>query len=347
MIPRDYEFIKFLFYFAFFDVILILLIGPLSDQELQKIAENFDFDESDVECDLLEDNDEQELLDQVLFSSLPAENNDDEMFSSEDEAPLINFVKTKSDKKWLSDINFQPTLCHNQTNVDNSFTLLNPIEYFEKYLDFNFFDNMAMYTNMREVEIFGKSLDTNANEIRKFFGCSMLMGIYNLPRLKMFWGRETRVPIISDSISRNRYFELRTKLKIVDDNSVSNEARKIDKFWKIRPMVDKIQAACHAHERPPFVCIDEQIIPFHGQVKMRQYIKGKPNPVGLKVFVMASLNGLPLDILLYEGKGTQIESALYPTPEKLDIGGRCVLKLVDTLTTNTSIFTDRYFTSIS
>ncbi|CAH1996656.1 unnamed protein product [Acanthoscelides obtectus] len=82
------------------------------------------------------------------------------------------------------------------------------------------------------------------------------------------------------------------------------------------------------------------------QVTMRQFVRGKPNPVGLKSFVMATPTGVPLDFHIYEGKGSSVESALLAAPEKLDVGGRMVLKLADTLPVRASVFTDRYFTSI-
>lgn len=52
--------------------------------------------------------------------------------------------------------------------------------------------------------------------------------------------------------------------------------------------------------------IDEQVIAFQGQVSMRQYIRGKPNSVGLNVFVMSTSYGLPFDF--YEWKGTDVTS---------------------------------------
>ncbi|GBL80675.1 hypothetical protein AVEN_225328-1 [Araneus ventricosus] len=76
---------------------------------------------------------------------------------------------------------------------------------------------------------------------------------------------------------------------------------------------------------------------------MRQYVKGKPNPVGLKVFVMCTTYGLPLDFIFYEGKGTDVES-LADTSD-LDLGGKIALKLSDSLQPWSSIYVDRYFTS--
>ncbi|CAG5023342.1 unnamed protein product [Parnassius apollo] len=78
-----------------------------------------------------------------------------------------------------------------------------------------------------------------------------------------------------------------------------------------------------------------------GKCKMKQVVRGKPNPEGIKVFLLANPNGLPLDLYLYQGGGTTVESALHPMPEKLDLGGRVVLKLVDTLPKHSSIYIDR------
>nr|CAH7729435.1 unnamed protein product [Callosobruchus chinensis]CAH7729437.1 unnamed protein product [Callosobruchus chinensis] len=107
-----------------------------------------------------------------------------------------------------------------------------------------------------------------------------------------------------------------------------------------------VQRGCRLNPRSSEISIDEQMIPFNGHVLMRQFVRGKPNPVGLKNFVVTTSTGIPLDFYLYEGKGSSVESVLMTTPEKLDVGGRMVLKLTDTLPIGVSVFTDRYFTSI-
>ena len=53
-----------------------------------------------------------------------------------------------------------------------------PIKYLEKYISDNFYEDIALYTNMREVKDKGRSLETTSDEIKLFFGVSILMGIY-------------------------------------------------------------------------------------------------------------------------------------------------------------------------
>ncbi|GBN03032.1 hypothetical protein AVEN_181052-1 [Araneus ventricosus] len=145
----------------------------------------------------------------------------------------------------------------------------------------------------------------------------------------MVWERFTRIPVIADNIARDRFFQIRSNLKVINDNDVSDDSKKSDKFWKVRPLLSKIRERCLQQERPRIVSIDEQIIPFHGQISMRQYVKGKPNPVGLKVFVMCTTYGLPLDFIFYEGKGTDVQSP--EDTRDLDLGGKIALKLSDSL----------------
>ncbi|XP_050302813.1 piggyBac transposable element-derived protein 2-like [Anthonomus grandis grandis] len=197
---------------------------------------------------------------------------------------------------------------------------------------------------MREVKDKGRSFETTSDEIKMFIGVSILMAIYGLPRIRLFWSREMSVPMISDNITRDRYFGLRCRLKLVEDDKISREQRSLDRFWKV--MLYRVLKGCRQNKRTEAASIEEQMIPFHGKVIMRQFVRGKPKPVGIKNFVRTTPTGIPLDFYLYEGKGSSLESAFTPVPEKLDIGDRMVLKLTDTLSAGILVYTDRYFTSI-
>lgn len=50
------------------------------------------------------------------------------------------------------------------------------------------------------------------------------------------------------------------------------------------------------------------MVPFKGNIDVRQYIKGKPNPWGIKIFALAGQSGIIYDFLLYQGQRTELKN---------------------------------------
>ena len=48
------------------------------------------------------------------------------------------------------------------------------------------------------------------------------------------------------------------------------------------------------------------MIPFQGRVPGRQYVKNKPNPVEVKLFVRCGRSDMAYDFKFYQGKGTGV-----------------------------------------
>ncbi|XP_049882268.1 piggyBac transposable element-derived protein 3-like [Pectinophora gossypiella] len=156
----------------------------------------------------------------------------------------------------------------------------------------------------------------------------------------MYWSEKWKVPIIAMAMTRNRFFFIRLRLKCVYDSEVS-AVQKIQKTWKIQPLFQRILNGCHEQNRPKEMSIDEMIIPFTGKCPMRQYCPNKPNPVGLKVFVLATPQGVVCDMVVYQGDTT------FPDliGQGFGLGEAAVLTLTRTLVPGHLLFFDRFFTS--
>ena len=127
---------------------------------------------------------------------------------------------------------------------------------------------------------------------------------------------------------------------------LQQEARNnINKYWKVHPVVEIVSNGCRALDREEFNSIYEQMIPFHGRCPARQFIKHKPNPVGIKSFVHCGKSGKAHDFEPYQGagKGISVEHTYLGLVESI------VMRLVQNIQQNENfkVFFSNYFTSIA
>ncbi|KAH9382446.1 hypothetical protein HPB48_004292 [Haemaphysalis longicornis] len=127
----------------------------------------------------------------------------------------------------------------------------------------------------------GRSLNSSPGEMKVFLGAALLMSCLGYPRARMYWSQGTSVAAVADKITRDRFFLIRSNLKVVNDLAVPDEDKKADRLWKVRPLLDIIRNACLTLPRSPNICVDVQIISFTGKCPVKQFVPGKPNPTGL------------------------------------------------------------------
>jgi hypothetical protein len=152
------------------------------------------------------------------------------------------------------------------------------ISFFIRYISKELFESIAFYTNMYHVQNNTKFECTTAEEIKTFVGIHIIMGNLHYPRLRLYWNAEFVVPVIAENMTYNRFSKLRTHIHFVDNINDVNES---DRFWKVRPLYNAIKKRCNELSLETNLSIDEQMIPFKGQINIKQYVKGKPCPWGI------------------------------------------------------------------
>lgn len=90
------------------------------------------------------------------------------------------------------------------------------------------------------------------------------------------------------------------------------------------------------------ISLDEMIIPFSGTCGIKQYCPNKPNPVELKVFILANPDGIICNMAVYQGKVT------FPSYKEagFGLGESAVLHLTEGLVPGTIVYYDRYFSTV-
>ncbi|KAL1462085.1 hypothetical protein MTO96_027313 [Rhipicephalus appendiculatus] len=238
-----------------------------------------------------------------LTGEFSSASSDEEASENENEKPAPK--KKKEAVTWKTGP-FTPKDTYCSYMPHGGSTPAEPLVYFQQYFSDAVFEELTRYTNIYALQANGVELNCTKNEMKVFFGILMYMGVLKFPRGRMYWQAGTRIPAIADTMAVNRFFKLRSALHITDQNALRQEPC-VDKFWKVRPLLDAIRDQCLKLEVLEHTSIDEQMVPFSGRVPAKQVIKSKPNPVGVKIFVRCSSDGLAHDFEVYQGKGTGID----------------------------------------
>ena len=169
-------------------------------------------------------------------------------------------------------------------NVDQ----LTPIDYFEMFWKEDLNELISEQTNLYSVQQSGKSINTTPKEIEQLIGVQMQMSIVKLSCYDMYWASETKIPRVSEVMSRNRYKSLSKYLHVRDNSEKDHEENKNDKLFKISPVLDHVQKNCLQIEPEQDNSIDEQIIPAKTKYSgIRQYNPKKPKKNGVSKILYA------------------------------------------------------------
>lgn len=281
--------------------------------------------------------------------------------------PAFPFTFTSKDKmQWR---HVRNTECPNTTFINDEnyeeVEIDSAFSYFSRYLTPDFFKNVQKYTNIYAVRNNPMFKQCTLTEIQTVFAIHLMIGVLKFPRIHMFWNKNLGISFFTDNMSLKRFFSIRNHLHLVDANErapnctdrlfkvnigtstflLCNSILSFYLLLKVRPIIEAVRIRCLDHKLEENLCIDEQIIPFKGQINIKQYIKSKPYPWGIKVFVLCGKSGIPYDFIVYQGSTTPLDNEMV---KKIGFSSAIVLHLAQRIPANVigrKLYFDNYFSS--
>ena len=326
---------------------------------IQEVINQINSDDSDFGSDSESDDDfcpDQHGLDpnDQDSNSCSTDDNNSQYSESDDEplARLTNQQKRKSTKKtaylWEKKGYVEPVVNFTGSPVeptDATGITESPLQYFQRFFTADMLELIADNTNLYSSQKLGpdKCVKTSAKEIELIIGIFLRMGLVEMTGTRNYWETETRFGPVADVMSRNRFLLLLSVIHFVNNDNVSEEDRVKDKLWKLRPFLKMFRDQCLLLTPTQHQAVDEQMVPYKGKFSgIRQYIKGKPNPWGFKVWARCDSTGLLHDFSVYQGKNdnTKIDG--------LGLSSSVVIRLCETLPDHCGfkVLADNLFTSI-
>ena len=242
---------------------------------------------------------------------------------------------------------------------DNGFTSISPdnttpIAVFRSFFTEEVFNLIVEQTNIYGRQKFQRSRqntndrwqDVEIEDIELFLGIITVMGINELPRMKLYWSRDNifHNGFISATMSRDRFLQIFYNLHLAD-NSLEPKKGSHDysKIYKIKKFMEILVSNFQKNYKfGRHGSIDETMVKFKGRSSFKQYLPAKPIKRGYKIWCLGdSITGYLFNCRIYVGKEDVVDN------ETL-LGERVVLSLIDGHDfEGKHLYFDNFFTSLS
>lgn len=209
-------------------------------------------------------------------------------------------------------------------------------------------EHITYQANLYSVNVRGASIATTTSEIKDFISMLLISGIFKMPSYTDFWGANSRFPAMADVMPLKRFQMLRRYIHFADNSEAEYST---DRYFKVRPVMEKIRKLFLKIEHEGKFSIDEMMIPYKGTRagNLRQYLPSKPHKWGFKFFVRAGVSGIVYDFLPYAGASTFHDVIFTGEESELGIAGKVVTFLCRTIQNvhNSKMYFDNFFTTFN
>jgi len=188
---------------------------------------------------------------------------------------------------------------------------MTPIKLFKKYFTDKLLSEIVDFTNsyanfklskmnLSKYSYFHYWRDLSLKELKVFIAIIISMGIHGNKKISNNWSKN---PLLSTSYSKymslKRFYMISSLLHLsdIDDEGYDKVRILLKRFNLVSPRLLRLSK---------YLTIDENLYPFKGRFKLRQYIKTKPKKYGLKFFLLCSNSGFCYKMNPYEKKENMI-----------------------------------------
>ena len=222
--------------------------------------------------------------------------------------------------------------------------------YFRMFFTDELLESISYQTNLYATQqSVNTTFKTSPEEIMNYIAVLLYMGVVPLPSLDDYWSVKTRVPQVASIMSSKRFRLLRRTIHFNDNSQIPST---VDRFYKIRPVLNALREEFLKVQQTPKQSVDEVMVGYKGKMagNLRQYIRSKPTKWGYKLFCRASSDGFVHDLILYQGATTfpSHPSQLEEDEKKMPLSTQVVSVLARSMPEGepAGIYADNFFTSL-
>ena len=144
--------------------------------------------------------------------------------------------------------------------------------------------DMAYQANLYSTQKNVKSINTSTKELEQLMGVYLRMGLVIMSNQRSYWEIFSGYTEVSSIFTCERFETPMSSIHFVDNNSVTEGTKKIDRLWKLRPWISSLRRN-HVEVSPEeFNAIDEMMVQFKEKSILRQYMPKKRHNSGFKVW---------------------------------------------------------------
>ncbi|XP_028988190.1 uncharacterized protein LOC114844769 [Betta splendens] len=174
-------------------------------------------------------------------------------------------------------------------------------------------------------------------ELMAFISIILFRGVVKLPSLSDYWSATLGQPLVTGTMSRDRFQDIMRHLRF-DDSSTRVERAKTDEFAAVSHVWRSFVSNCVSSYSPgAHVAVDALLFPTKTRCRFLQYVASKPERFGLKFWVACDAKSKYIcNVLPCLGKD--------PSGPSADVVMRLMEPFLDT---GRNVTTDSRFTSLS